>query len=88
MGKNAKVHKRLKKKTASHTVSGPSAISNSHPRVQAAKQKAGLKYKTKNRGAGNEEGGLLGGVDYVSMMMGGRRKAKQEAAKMPGASDK
>jgi len=40
-----------------------------------AKQKA-LQHKS-------EEGGVLGGADYVSIMMGGRRKARQEAAKLP-----
>jgi len=37
----------------------------------------------KIKGPGKGEAGVLGGADYVSMMMGGRKKARQEAAKLP-----
>jgi hypothetical protein len=68
-------------------VSSTGAMSNltSHPnsQVQAAKKKVNLKDKTKGKSAGTEGNGkVLGGADYVSLMMGGRRKAKQEAGKL------
>jgi len=82
MGKNAKVHKRLKKKTVS-SIGGQNAASSSHTQVQAAKEKAGRKDKLKTKTAGKGEDGVLGGADYVSLMMGGRRKAREEARKLP-----
>jgi hypothetical protein len=58
-------------------------VSSSQTRqVQAAKKKAGLKDKTKSKTAGKVDGSVLGGADYVSLMMGGRKKAKEEAAKL------
>jgi hypothetical protein len=56
----------------------------SHPnsQVQAAKKKVNLKDKTKGKSAGEGNGKVLGGADYVSLMMGGRRKAKTEAGKL------
>lgn len=50
--------------------------------AQAAKKKASLKGKAK-RTSSEKEGGVLGDADYVSLMMGGRRKAKEEAKKLP-----
>jgi hypothetical protein len=41
-----------------------------------------LKDKAKGKTSGKVEGGILGGADYVSLMMGGRRKAKQEEEKL------
>lgn len=55
--------------------------------MQAAQKKAGLKNKTKGKSISDSEGGLLGGADYVSMMMGGRRKAKSEAEKLTQANE-
>jgi hypothetical protein len=55
---------------------------SSSKKVQAAassKKKSGLKAK----GRGKGEGPVLGGADYVELMMGGRRKARQEAEKLP-----
>jgi len=37
--------------------------------------------KTKSAGKGEDR--LLGGADYVSLMMGGRRKAREETKKLP-----
>jgi len=48
-----------------------------------------LKDKTsKSKGAGRSQKGesVLGGADYVSLMMGSRRKAREEAEKL--SSDK
>ena len=48
----------------------------------AVKRRSGLKAKaaaTKRSG----EGPVLGGADYVSLMMGSRKRAKEEAKKLP-----
>lgn len=36
---------------------------------------------------GKNEGPVLGGADYVTLMMGGRRKAREEAIKLPEDED-
>lgn len=69
------------KKAASRINSGTGGPSSSHTQVQVAKQKAGQKDK-RNKSTRTREGGVLGGADYVSLMMGGRRKAKKEAQKL------
>ncbi|KAK0201671.1 hypothetical protein DFS33DRAFT_1349127 [Desarmillaria ectypa] len=83
MGRSAKVTKRVPKKLKSSAlVTGSSANNTSQAqRVQNAKKRAGLKNKAANKGGSNES--LLGGADYVSLMMGGRKKARQEAQKLP-----
>jgi hypothetical protein len=50
--------------------------------VQTAKKKATLKDKVGKGKAAHAPKGLLGDADYVTLMMGGRRKAKQEAEKL------
>jgi hypothetical protein len=50
--------------------------------VQTAKKRATLKEKTGKGKAAHASTGVLGDVDYVALMMGGRRKAKQEAEKL------
>jgi len=87
MGRSAKVHKRPNKKTALSGSSGPSHSRAQQTQVQTSKKKAGLKDKTKGKGTVKAEGGVLGGADYVSLMMGGRRKARQEAGKLPRTGD-
>lgn len=67
----------VQKKTAS-SQSKPAA--SSVPSVQSAKKRAGLKSKTKGRKEGEH---VLGGADYVTLLSGGRRKAADEAAKLP-----
>nr|GAT48351.1 predicted protein [Mycena chlorophos] len=86
MGKSAKLHKRTKKtSSASHT---PAAVA-SKPQaqtqaIQAAKKKAGLKAAGSKPKSKNTNGGhVLGGADYVDLMMGSRRRACEEAAKLP-----
>lgn len=39
--------------------------------------------KAKSTSIGASEVGVLGGADYVSLMMGSRRKAREEAGKLP-----
>jgi hypothetical protein len=79
----------IKKTTASHgstTSHKPAAIavvthhSQSAPSEQ--KKKSGLKAKAYKRKP-DAEGHVLGGADYVELMMGSRRKAREEAAKLP-----
>jgi len=52
--------------------------------VQAAEKRATLKEKIgKDKAAhASSSKGVLGDVDYVTLMMGGRRKAKEEAEKL------
>ncbi|THH19075.1 hypothetical protein EW146_g2020 [Bondarzewia mesenterica] len=85
MGRSAKVHKRAKKATApsaAQTKTGAGTRSEQTATITAAKRKAGLKDKTGKRKPGLE-GNVLGGADYVDLMMGGRQKARREAAKLP-----
>jgi hypothetical protein len=60
----------------------PNTPSNLNSQVQAARKRAGLKDKKKGKSAVKGDGGVLGGADYVSLMMGGRRKAKKEVGKL------
>ncbi|KAI8978870.1 hypothetical protein BD414DRAFT_421486 [Trametes punicea] len=89
MGRSAKLHKRQHKKTAS--TAGSTAVSQAVPKPKAVvaaptpkeqKKHAGLKAKaSKHKREG--DGPVLGGADYVELMLGSRRKAKEEAAKLP-----
>ncbi|KAG8712067.1 hypothetical protein FRC08_015077 [Ceratobasidium sp. 394] len=83
MGKSAKLHKRKGKTTSSFaaqtqsqtnpSVSQPQADKASDSKKKAEKSK--LKPKTKST---RREGHILEGADYVTLMMGGRAKARQE----------
>jgi hypothetical protein len=55
-------------------------------RVQSARKKSGLKAKGTAKGGGDSSGPVLGDVDYVALMMGGRRKAREEASKLQAQS--
>ncbi|KAN0087610.1 hypothetical protein V8E55_006231 [Tylopilus felleus] len=96
MGRSAKLHKRVasilvllvvvhssrscvqKKATAPLQ---PKPVAPPVPSVQSAKKRAGLKSKAK---ANKHEGDhVLGGADYVTLQLGGRRKAAEEARKLP-----
>jgi len=111
MGKSAKLHKRVVRKTSfprrqisaklprSYCIqtkklkSSSSLSSSSNPtpigpssrtQVQSAKKRSTLKGKaTKDKNSSNTGDGVLGGADYVSLLMGGRKKAKEEAQKLP-----
>lgn len=54
-----------------------------------AKRRAGLKDKAGGKGSGAAkglgQGHVLGGADYVDLMMGSRKRARQEAAKLPSS---
>ncbi|PPQ92826.1 hypothetical protein CVT25_004314 [Psilocybe cyanescens] len=88
MGKSAKVHKRVPKKSKSSTTtatsSAPSA-SSSRTQVQTSKKHSALKEKAgKGKGSSTTpKGGVLGGADYLSLLMGSRRKIAEEAKKLP-----
>lgn len=67
-----------------------SAQSSAHPaptpiqtQVQNAQKKASRKSKLGKGKRGKIEGPILGGADYVTLMLGGRRKAEEEAKKLP-----
>jgi len=58
--------------------------SNADASAENAKRKAGLKGKAAAaKRLPGQTGHILGGADYVSLMMGSRRRAKEEAAKLP-----
>jgi len=89
MGKSAKLHKRtpknLKKPSTGASSSTAAVIvgGGSQAQAQNSRKKAGLKQKVANRGTANQGTHVLGGADYVSLMMGSRKKAREEAAKLP-----
>ncbi|KIK94051.1 hypothetical protein PAXRUDRAFT_828386 [Paxillus rubicundulus Ve08.2h10] len=93
MGRSAKFHKRIKKTgTSSNTQSRPATQEtkkkpspNAAPSVQSAKKRADLKSKVKARPTTKSVDGehVLGGADYVTLLLGGRRKAAEEALKLP-----
>ncbi|KAI0795265.1 hypothetical protein BC629DRAFT_314322 [Irpex lacteus] len=82
MGRNAKFLKKVKKSTTSQSGSTSSQKPSASQPVAEQRRKAGLKAKAYKRKPGSD-GHVLGGADYVSLMMGSRRKAKEEAAKLP-----
>ncbi|KAF5369538.1 hypothetical protein D9758_002599 [Tetrapyrgos nigripes] len=89
MGRSAKVHKRVPKKNKTTSPTTSSVQPAQTQQLQAAKKKATLKEKSAAKLASStrKEGEyVLGDVDYVSLMMGGRRKAKQEAEKLASQS--
>ncbi|KAL4069916.1 hypothetical protein V8B97DRAFT_560730 [Scleroderma yunnanense] len=54
--------------------------------VESAKKRADLRSKVKSRGVSGSKGTsgyVLGGADYVTLMMGGRRRVAEEALKLP-----
>lgn len=89
MGRNAKVHKRIKKKTAassgSLTGSNANTLVSVSSQVQATRRRADLKSKSKSKPSSSKTTGehVLGGADYVTLLMGGRKKAAEEALKLP-----
>ncbi|KAF9452905.1 hypothetical protein P691DRAFT_659783 [Macrolepiota fuliginosa MF-IS2] len=87
MGKSAKLHKRLPKKLKSSVQTSRSASSSVQTQVSNAQKKAARKNKAVNAKGGKHEGPVLGDADYVTLMMGGRRKARVEAAKLPQDDD-
>lgn len=82
MGKSAKLHKRVKKIASSSSGGTAPTSTSAQGHAQTAKKRATLKEKGK-RPNQRQDGPVLGGADYVSLMMGGRRKATEEARKLP-----
>jgi len=70
------------KKTTSSSGASSTTVKLAHTPVQAAKKRVGLKDKsgTKNKSTGKD--GVLGGADYVAMLTGSRKKAREEGAKL------
>ena len=64
----------------SSSTGGQKHSASSAPAEQ--KKKASLKAKAYQRKEGSQ-GHVLGGADYVDLMFGSRRKAREEAAKLP-----
>jgi len=86
MGKSAKLHKRVSKKLKSNTSTTTSTpiASSSRTQVESAKKRSSLKEKVKkDKALASSGGGVLGDADYVSLMMGSRTKAREEAKKLP-----
>lgn len=83
MGKSAKLHKRIPKRLkSSSSSSATSTATTSQSQVHMAKKRATLKEKAGKGNTAHDSKRVLGDVDYVALMMGGRRKAKQEAEKL------
>ncbi|KAI0051107.1 hypothetical protein FA95DRAFT_1554925 [Auriscalpium vulgare] len=78
MGRSAKLHKRNKMNS---TPAAGGHIEQAAT-VGAAKKKAVLKARSASRKPG-AEGHVLGGADYVDIMLGGRRRAREAAQKLP-----
>ncbi|KZT60089.1 hypothetical protein CALCODRAFT_492861 [Calocera cornea HHB12733] len=91
MGRNAKLHKRVKKgKTSTASYAAPKPIPAAAPPLPPPVKKriagGGLKAKAKAISGGSKDGPLLGGADYVTLALGGRRKAQHEAEKLARVS--
>lgn len=71
----------VQKKTSSSSTTQPKPVTAPAPSVQSAKKRAGLKSKAKARPGAQGES-VLGGADYVTLLLGGRRKAAEEALKL------
>lgn len=67
---------------ASATSASSSKPAASNPTPQEQKKRVSLKAKAGKRRK-DAEGPVLGGADYVELMLGGRKKAMMEAAKLP-----
>lgn len=72
--------KKLKSSAQSSTHTAPTPIQT---QIQNAQKKASRKSKLGKGKGGKSEGPVLGGADYVTLMLGGRRKAEEEAKKLP-----
>ncbi|KAI0061625.1 hypothetical protein BV25DRAFT_1991984 [Artomyces pyxidatus] len=82
MGRSAKLHKRAVVRAVKKTSAPGAREAEVVSATSAAKKKAVLKDKTAKRKPG-AAGPVLGGADYVDIMMGGRRKAREAAEKLP-----
>ncbi|KJA21199.1 hypothetical protein HYPSUDRAFT_42329 [Hypholoma sublateritium FD-334 SS-4] len=88
MGKSAKLHKRIPKKVKSSAspTANPVTLtaSSSRSQVETAKKRSTLKQKGSKSDSFSRTGkGVLGDADYVSLLMGNRKKVREEAQKLP-----
>jgi len=87
MGKSAKLHKRISKTLKKPAATTPIAVAIRGDGAQAQAKSAksvAMKRKAARKGAGAAtDKHVLGGADYVDIMMGSRKKAREEAAKLP-----
>lgn len=74
-----------KKLKSSSQSSSQSTSAQNH--AQNAQKKASRKNLAAKAKGGKSEGPILGGADYVTLMMSGRRKAQEEAIKLPPEDD-
>jgi hypothetical protein len=70
-------------------IAKPPSASEKQSLVAQAKKRTQLKEKAKTKGAakrtsGLKDGYVLGGADYVEMMSGSRKRAREEAEKLAG----
>ncbi|KDQ20959.1 hypothetical protein BOTBODRAFT_62016 [Botryobasidium botryosum FD-172 SS1] len=93
MGRSAKLFKRSKpaSKPSTSATAHPTPLTSQPakhkpaPPSAAAKRRTDLKQKASSKGGQSKRAPgehVLGDVDYVSLLMGGRRKAKEEEIKM------
>ena len=78
--------KQPKVKSSSSATTNPatSAASSSRSKVETAKKRSTLKQKSGKSDSFARTGkGVLGDDDYVSLLMGSRRKVREEAQKLP-----
>ena len=68
--------------TVSATPASSSKPAASNPTPNEQKKRVSLKAKAGKRRK-DAEGPVLGGADYVELMLGGRKRAMMEAAKLP-----
>ncbi|KAF9483519.1 hypothetical protein BDN70DRAFT_827540 [Pholiota conissans] len=87
MGKSAKLHKRVPKKlkSSSSIAANTSNVTatSSRTQIESAKKRSTLKQKSGSGFTKSGNGPILGGADYVSLLMGSRRKVREEAKKLP-----
>ncbi|EJT98724.1 hypothetical protein DACRYDRAFT_57103 [Dacryopinax primogenitus] len=89
MGRSAKLHKRVKKSkssTHSHAVLNSIPATTAVPATAKRRSTTGLKAKAKTSLGSPNAGQLLGGADYVTLAVGGRRRAKKEAEMLASTS--
>lgn len=96
MGKSAKVHKRTSQRktasgastalTAAPSKPAPVAVASAAAKKKASTRKGRAKRPRPSGAAGasgSGSGPVLGGADYVDIMLGSRRRAREEAQKLP-----
>ena len=81
------IHADFQVKKTAGTTQRISSIASQKPSTAPSapveqKKKSNLKSKAQRRKSGSE-GYVLEGADYVELLMGSRKKAREEAAKLP-----